>query len=177
MVGGAVVADPGDELVEPVEDQDDPALAQQVAERAQVDGLLAVVGEVRGDQAVDGVGLVQRAELDVDGDEVRQLGREAPRDLVQREGLAAAEVAEQQQEAAVVLGDRAHQLVDDVGPHRLVEAAGDLPVPLRQEQPRRVAVVGLQPGGLRGHVVAQVEQALELGEAAHPDAAAHGLGA
>ena len=61
VVGGPVVAEPGDELVEPVEEQDDPALLEHVAERPQVDPVLAVVGQVGGHQPVDRVRTVHRA--------------------------------------------------------------------------------------------------------------------
>lgn len=147
VVGGLVVGDPGDQLVEPVEQQHDAALPQHVVERLEVDQLLAVVGQVRGDQPVDRVRLVEGAQLDQDRDDVRQLGGDAAGQLAQRERLAAPEVAEQQQEPAVVGGQHPEHLADGVVPDvgvlaRAVELAVALPDVQRRMgtgRPRRAA--------------------------------------
>jgi len=72
----------------------------------------------------------------------------------------------------VVAGEQPHQLPGEVvadravGPAELAE-----PEPLRHIQLGRVAPIGVQPPGLLGHVVRQVEQPLELREAAQPQTA------
>ncbi len=94
VVGRALVGDPGDQLVEPVEEQDDAALAEHVVEGLEVDQLLTVVGEMCRDQPVDRVRLVEGPELDEDRRQVGELGRDPAGHLAQRERLAAPEVAE-----------------------------------------------------------------------------------
>ncbi len=105
---------------------------------------------------------------------MRQLDRDPPGQLAQREGLAAAEVAQDEYETAVVGRDLPEQLF-----HQVVAdprgGAVQLTEPLRDIEARRVQGVCRQPGGLLRHIVPQVEQALELNEAAQPYAAPPGL--
>jgi hypothetical protein len=171
--GGAVVGDLVDQFVEAVEEQHDPALLEHVPEGAQVDGVDAVGGEVGGDQPLEGVGPVQGVQLHQQRYEVGEFGRDAAGQLAQREGLAVSEVAEEQQEAALVGVEEAEHVVDQAVAVLGTEAF-HLAVPLRQVHARRVAGVGAQPLALGGDVSAQVEQALELGEAAYADASAAG---
>ncbi len=105
MIGCSIIGDPVHQLVEPVEQQHDAAFPQHVPERRQIDEVPPVVGKVGGDQPVDGVCLVQGAEFDEDRRQVGQLGGHPPGDLTQGEGLAPTEVAEQQDEPAVVLAE------------------------------------------------------------------------
>ncbi len=174
MVRGPVVGDPADQLVEPVEEQDDTAAAQQVAERLQVDEVPPVVGEVGGDHPVDVVRLVQGAQLDEDRCQMGQLGRYAPGDLPQGEALAPAEVPEDEDETAVVLAEQPQQFVREALMDGAVHA-DEIAVTLRHVQLRPVARVVHQPGGLVRHEVAEVQQPLELGEAAYPHPAAQRL--
>jgi hypothetical protein len=170
VVGRPVVGDPGDQLVEAVEQQHDAALAQHVMERLEVDQLLAVVGEVRRHQPGDRVCLVEGAQLDQDRREMRQLGGDPAGHLVQGEGLAPPEVAQDEDEPAVVGGQQPHHLAGEVVAHA-VPGPVELPEPLWHVQAGGIAPVAAQPGRLRRHVVGQVEQPLELGEAAQPQPA------
>lgn len=159
VVCGPLVSDPGDELVEAVEEEHDPALPEHVVERLEIDQLLAVVGQMSRDQPGDRVRLVEVPQLDQQGGEVGELTGDPAGELPHREGLAPAGVAEEQDEPAVVAGEQPHQLPGEVvadravGPAELAE-----PEPLRHIQLGRVAPIGVQPPGLLGHVVRQVEQ-------------------
>ncbi len=133
-----------------------------------------MVGQVGGHQALHRVCLVQRAQLDEQRDEVGQLDRDPPGQLPQREGLAAPEVAQHQDEPAVVGRDLPEQLFHQVIAYARSRAV-QRPEPLRDIQVRRVQGIGGQPGGLLLYVVPQVEQALELDEAAQPHTAPRGL--
>ncbi len=171
--GGAVVGDLVDEFVEAVEEQHDPPLLEHVPEGPQIDVVDAVGGEVRGDQAFERIGPVQRVQFDQQRDQVREFGGDAAGELAQREGLAVPEVAEEQQEAPLVGVEQPQHLVDEPVAVLGVEAF-HLPVALRQVHARGVARVGAQPLALCGDVAAQVQQALELGEAADAHAPAAG---
>ena len=102
--------------------------------------------------------------------QVGQLDRDPAGHLVQRERLAAPEIAQHQHKPAVVGRYLSEQLVRQVVTHPAARQA-QLTEPLRNVQARRIQGVGADPGGLVRHVVAQVEQALELNEAAQPHAA------
>ncbi|WP_133150885.1 hypothetical protein [Frankia canadensis] len=64
VLGGAGVGDADGQFVVAVEEQRDPALAQQVVEGGQVEAVLVRAGEVGGDELVEAVGLVEVAQLD-----------------------------------------------------------------------------------------------------------------
>src|SRR5450755_962816 len=127
---------------------------------------LPVIGEVRCDQPVHRVCFVQRAQLYVDGNQMRQPRRDMPGKLPQRKGLTAAEVAEHQDEPAVRSRQLLKQFIDEVVTGRYVRPV-HVAKSLRDVQLRWVAGVGAEPDRLPGHIIAQIEQRLELEEAAH----------
>ena len=77
-------------------------MVETVLAVSRVDEILAVIGQVRGHQAVHRVRLVQGAQLDEERDQVGQLDRNPAGNLVQRERLAAPEIAQHEHEPAVV---------------------------------------------------------------------------
>ncbi len=171
VIGRPIVGDPVHQFVEPVEQQDDAAFAQHVSERPEIDEVPLVVGQVGGDQPVDGVRLVQGTELDEDRRQSGQLVGYPAGHLAEGEGLAPAEVAEQEDEPAVVLVDQSQELLGESVVDGMVRP-DKLAVALRYIQARRVLRVVGQPGGLVRNEVTEIQQSLELDEAAHPHPAA-----
>src|SRR5690349_3190851 len=94
--------------------------------------------------------------------------RYAPGQLAQCERLAPAEVAEQQHEPAVRRTDLDEQLFDDIGLDRRgrLERVGE---PVWHVGGRWIAMVGGKPVGLPSDEIREVDQALELDEAADRD--------
>ncbi len=97
---------------------------------------------------------------------------DAPGQLVEQECLAPAEVAEDQDEAALRGVDPLHGLRQQVAPGAVVGV--EQPVPLGDVQVWRVDAVAAQLPGLLGDVATQVEDALVLHEADEPHAAMPG---
>ncbi len=175
VVGGPVVADPVDQFVEAVEEQDDAALGEHVAQGPQVDGVDVVAGQMGGDQAFEAVRPVEGIERDQQRGQVRELFGDAPGELAQREGLAVPEVAEEQDEPAVIGLQEFQQLLDQSVVFLAVGAVG-VTVALGEVEAGGVLLAAAEPGRLRGNVAPEVEQALELDEAADPDPDAVGGG-
>ena len=120
------------------------------------------------------VRLVQRAQLDVDRDQVRSSA--ASRRATSRSAnvLPRPKSPSTSMNRPWSAAELAEHLLDQVVARRRGRRL-QLAEPLRHVEARRVAGSALQPRGLPGDVVAQVEQALELGEAAQPHAAAQRL--
>ncbi len=168
VIGGPVVADAVDQFVEAVEKQDDAALGEHVTQGAQVDGVDVVAGQVGGDQPFEAVRPVECVERDQQRCQVRELFGDTAGELAQGEGLAVSEVAEEQDEPSVIGLQEFQQLLDETVVLLAVGAVG-VAVALGQVEAGGVLFAAAQPGGLGGHVAAEVEQALELDEAAHTD--------
>jgi hypothetical protein len=115
-----------------------------------------VVGQVRGDEPVDCVRLVQGSQLDEDGDQVGCSLGDAPGHFTQQERLATPCVPQHQQKPWVVGGDEVHELAREVFANILI-AAAQFSETLRHVKTRRVDGVVVQPGRLPVDVAAQVE--------------------
>ncbi len=105
---------------------------------------------------------------------MRQFGGQPPGQFAQQEGLAPAEVTEDQYEPGLVGGQPARHVRERVlrqRPVRHVQAGAAL----RHVQGRRVDLIGLQPPGLPVEVAAQVQHTLVLGHAQQPHTRPFGL--
>ena len=174
VLRGALVGHPQGELVEAVEQQRDAPLGEQVAERRQIDAIHAREREVLRDQGVQAPRLLERPHLDQDRRHRAAAGAHPPRQLVEQERLARAEVAQEHDEASVGRSEPLEHRRERVLARVLLQA-DRVDEPLRHEQARRVDRIGLEPRGLALDVGAEVDELLVVAEAHEMDAGGAGL--
>ena len=93
MLGGGLESDVAGEFIVAIEEQEDVAFAQHVADGVEIDFAHAGLGEVRGQMLGERVGFLEGTQLDEDGNGRALCCGEVPGELAEEKGLARAEVA------------------------------------------------------------------------------------